>query len=235
MNPNRLRLLLCGLLLGTAAPVSSQSSLSAVAIERTERMLENRLACLGCHVIGDQGGRIGPVLNGLAARVDEGYVHDLLENPSAVIPGTSMPHQPLPDADRSRLVDYLMGLEPRSTDAEGGAAQAPPAIPPGSETDGRALYARHCSACHGTGGRGDGWNAANLPVPPTVHADAEVMGARPDDTLFDAVYAGGFVLDKSPRMPAFGRLLSTDQIRAVVAHIRTLCACEQPAWAGGER
>ena len=52
-------------------------------------------------------------------------------------------------------------------------------------------------------------------------------------TLFDAIYAGGFVLDKSPRMPAFGDLLEPAQIRALVTHIRTLCQCAQPPWAGG--
>lgn len=232
MNSPRLPLILCGWLLVAAAPATGQSALSEVALERTERMLENRLACLGCHVIGDEGGRIGPVLNGLSARVDEGYVHDILEDPAAVIPGTTMPHQPMADSDRDRLVAYLMTLQPRS-DAAAGPAEAAPALPAGAEHDGVALYARHCAACHGTEGRGDGWNAANLPTAPTAHADAESMGLRPDDTLFDAIYAGGFVLDKSARMPAFGRLLDTEQIRALVAHIRTLCACEQPAWAGG--
>lgn len=106
---------------------------------------------------------------------------------------------------------------------------------PGDEEAGAALYARHCVACHGQTGQGDGWNAPNLPVTPTAHGDDELMGLRADDTLYDAIAGGGYVLDRSPLMPAFGQMLTPPQIRALVAHIRTLCACEEPAWARGGR
>ena len=123
-------------------------------------------------------------------------------------------------------------------DASGQGAPPSPGAPadgPADPPDGAALYARHCAACHGTEGRGDGWNAPNLPVPPAVHADAEAMGARPDDTLFDGIAAGAWVLDGSARMAPFGDLLSPAEIRALVAHIRTLCDCAEPAWAGDGR
>ncbi|HSM59389.1 MAG TPA: cytochrome c, partial [Longimicrobiales bacterium] len=102
------------------------------------------------------------------------------------------------------------------------------------ETDrgpGDALYGRHCAACHGPTGRGDGWNAPNLPVPPTAHADAGLMEGRADDALFDGIHGGARVLDGSPRMPPFGSLLGTGEIRALVATIRSLCDCSGPAWA----
>ena len=54
---------------------------------------------------------------------------------------------------------------------------------------------------------------------------------HPDDSLFDGIHAGAFVLDGSPRMPPFGELLTTEQIRDLVGYIRTLCACRQPSWA----
>jgi mono/diheme cytochrome c family protein len=200
---------------------------------RAERMLESRLACLGCHVIDGRGGRIGPSLDDLAQRVDAGHVRAMITDPAATIPGTIMPRQRVPDRDLGRLVAYLM--EPRSGPGEDVVQvtpQAPPAPTSGSETDGAALYARHCAACHGDNGAGDGWNAPTLPVQPTAHADSEAMSARTDDALFDAIYAGAFVLDGSPRMPPFGLLLSRPQIRTLVAHIRELCQCAQPAWAG---
>lgn len=216
-----------------AAPAAGQTGLSTVAVERTERMLENRFACLGCHVIGDRGGRIGPVLNGVGDRIDEDRLTAILRDPRSAIPGTLMPHQQMTDADRRRLTTYLLGLGAREVEA--GSAEAPPALPSGAEEDGAALYARHCAACHGDAGDGQGWNATYLPVQPTVHADSAAMSLRPDDTLYDAIFVGGFVLDRSPRMPAFGDLLEPRQIRALVDHIRTLCRCTQPAWAGGSR
>jgi mono/diheme cytochrome c family protein len=56
------------------------------------------------------------------------------------------------------------------------------------------------------------------------------MERRVDDALFDAVHAGGWVLGRSARMPAFGGLLPPEDIRALVSYIRSLCACEAPAW-----
>src|SRR5207245_1394748 len=82
---------------------------------------------------------------------------------------------------------------------------------------------------------GDGYNAPFLPVPPAAHADREAMGRRSDDRLFDAVAAGGYVVNGSNRMPAFGLTLSAGEIRGLVRYIRDLCGCQGPAWsrAGG--
>lgn len=211
---------------------TSAAALSHVSVERTERMLENRLSCLGCHRIGSQGGRIGPSLNAISERADAAYLSAIIGDPAALVPGTLMPHQRLRDTDIDRLTVYLLSLPAQAGDAAGSAA-APPVLQAQDRVDGSALYARHCAACHGEAGGGDGWNAEYLPVAPTPHADSELMSARPDDTLFDAIHAGGFVLDRSARMPPFGEMLDTEQIRALVAHIRTLCDCSQPAWAGG--
>lgn len=205
---------------------------SALEARRVERMLENRVACRGCHVIGGHGGLVGPVLDGIAARADEEYVLSMILDPQATVPGSIMPPQPVARRDAERLARYVASLPLRTGDSFA-PPQAPPALDPAQAQDGAALYARHCSACHGEGGRGDGWNVTNLPVQPTAHADAALMSQRADDTLYDGISVGGWVLDKSPMMPAFGELLEPSQIRALVAHIRELCACEQPVWARG--
>jgi len=98
---------------------------------------------------------------------------------------------------------------------------------------GKALYAGRCAQCHGTLGDGRGFNAAFLPVTPTVHADGEAMSLRPDDTLHDGIAGGGRVLDRSHRMPAFGRALAPAEIRSLVAYIRELCGCRPPGWSVG--
>lgn len=201
--------------------------------QRIERGLDERFDCRGCHQISGRGGLIGPSLDGIRERADYDYVLRMIRDPTATLPGTIMPHQRMPDREARRLARYLMSLPLRQPIE--GPREAPPALMPGEEVDGAALYARHCVACHGSQGRGDGWNARTLPVMPTVHADAELMAKRPDDTLYDAIAAGAFVLDGSPMMPAFGDLLSEAQIRALVGHIRKLCDCQQPSWAGERR
>ena len=215
-------------------PLQAQA-LSAASSERIERALENRLACLGCHRIGDEGGVIGPTLNGLGSRVDVDHVEAMIRDPQGTLPGTLMPRQRMPDREVRRLAAYLMSRTSPGSDASV-QPRAPTTIPSGQETNGAALYERHCAACHGDSGNGDGWNAPALPVAPTAHSDAALMSERPDDTLYDGIAGGAWVLDGSPRMPAFAELLTPDQIRALVAHIRTLCACEGPDWSrGGSR
>jgi mono/diheme cytochrome c family protein len=207
-------------------------------MRRTERLVHQRLACLGCHALGGEGGRIGPRLDGVAARLQPSFVRAVVADPARVVPGSGMPRQHLEARDADRVAAYLLqreggwagGEQASLADTTHPADLAARAQPAG---DGEALYLRHCAACHGTGGRGDGFNAPLLPVPPTVHASAEVMARRPDDSLFDGIHAGAYVLDGSPRMPPFGAMLDPDQIRALVGYIRQLCACREPEWAGG--
>jgi mono/diheme cytochrome c family protein len=235
--------------------------LTPFAERRTERLIQDRLACMGCHRIGERGGDIGPVLDGVAGRRIPSYVLEMILDPQRGAPGAPMPHQPLEPREAARVARYLLALpaaeapptrtsltDPAhpawagSFDAggegaagrggEGAAGRGGQGAPEGAG-EGAALYARHCAACHGTQGEGDGWNAWTLPVPPAVHADAERMGKRADDTLYDGIHAGAWVLDGSPRMPAFGDLLTPRQIRSLVRYIRTLCACSGPAWSRG--
>ena len=223
-----------GLAVGPTA-LDAQEPLSAHQSQRMERFLENRMACRGCHQIDGRGGMIGPILDGIRDRADYDHVFSMITDPAATVSGTIMPHQRMPDREARRLASYIMALPANPEPTIVAMPQAPPALPEGGELDGAALYARHCAACHGNSGAGDGWNVPNISVTPTVHADPAAMSQRPDDTLYDGIAAGGFVLDKSPLMPAFADLLSREQIRALVAHIRTLCACEQPAWARSGR
>lgn len=224
------------LLLATSGTVASvrQSQVQATALQRArgERLLRDRLACLGCHRLGDEGGGIGPALDGIQDRMTPAQVLSMIRDPAGTVPGTIMPRQPMPERDALQVVAYLFAGREAPREQPLARRQAPPDLPAERRTDGAALYARHCAACHGAEGRGDGWNAPALPVRPTAHADADLMSRRPDDTLFDAIAAGAYILGGSPRMPAFGEMLDTNQIRALVRYIRSLCACEQPDWAG---
>jgi nitric oxide reductase subunit C len=222
--------------LGSPFAQLDTAPLTAFEVRRTRRLLEDRLACLGCHRLGGEGGRIGPALDGIAGRLEPSFVLEMILDPSRAAPGSPMPRQPMQPREARRLARYLLQA--------GGATPAPPpprrsladpanpewALPADPASRGEELYARHCSACHGATGHADGWNAPNLPVAPAAHADAARMSKRADDTLFDGIYAGAWVLDGSPRMPAFGRMLSTEDIRALVAYIRTLCSCQGPPW-----
>ena len=143
-----------------------------------------------------------------------------------------MPRTAMPASTRELITRYLASQAGNADSAT--PVNAAPSAAANGAPNGAALYAKWCAACHGETGRGDGPNAANLPVKPAVHSSREAMSARPDDSLFDTIAAGGAVMNRSPRMPAFGGTLSSADIRALVRHIRALCRCEGPAWSRDE-
>lgn len=204
---------------------------SAFARAKAESLLRDHLPCLGCHKLNGDGGTIGPDLTTVRERRSSAYVASMIADPQRVVPGSVMPRTAMPASTRDLITRYLAS---QPGNAEGAAPVNAP--PPGTSgaPNGATLYAKWCAACHGETGRGDGPNARSLPVKPAVHSSREAMSARPDDSLFDTIAAGGAVMNRSPRMPAFGATLSPAEIRALVRHIRTLCGCEGPAWSRNE-
>ena len=89
---------------------------------------------------------------------------------------------------------------------------------PRHATPTQRLYLSFCAECHGADGRGS-WRATLLLVHPGTLARG--LSERSDEYLFGLVKDGGAPIGK-PGMPAFGYHLSDDQIREVVAYVRTL-------------
>ncbi len=146
-----------------------------------------------------------------------------------------MPRVPMTLATLDLIASYLVQREPSQS-----PSPRTPAPDPGPTASNQAgvtevLYARSCSPCHGVRGAGDGYNAPFLPVRPTAHADATYMSRRSDDALFDAIYAGGYIMNRSNRMPPFGHTLAREQIWSLVRYLRTLCRCEGPTWSRDNR
>jgi len=91
----------------------------------------------------------------------------------------------------------------------------------------RELYQENCAPCHGSQGRGDGPGVGAFPVKPANHTDPLVMRAHTDEYLFKAITEGGTGVGRSPFMPAWGELLTEQQIATLVAYIRSLSASVQ--------
>lgn len=67
--------------------------------------------CAACHTVQGSGGKVGPALDGIGARLDADYLEKWLRNPQAVKPGTTMPKLPLTDVQIKDLVTYLGTLK----------------------------------------------------------------------------------------------------------------------------
>jgi len=67
--------------------------------------------CSACHMVGGQGGSVGPALDGVANRLSRAELDRWLADPPSVKPGTAMPNLQLPDATRNELVSWLVTLK----------------------------------------------------------------------------------------------------------------------------
>ncbi|MFQ5680046.1 MAG: c-type cytochrome [Gemmatimonadota bacterium] len=89
------------------------------------------------------------------------------------------------------------------------------------EEIGENLFKRQCVACHGAKGKGDGPAAAALTPRPTNLTDAKLMSKLTDEELA-AIISGG-----KGSMPAFSKLLTSEQLDAVVRYVRSLSAAKK--------
>lgn len=102
---------------------------------------------------------------------------------------------------------------------------APAELPVAATPDparGAIHYAALCASCHGPKGDGDGPIAASLDPKPARHADGAYMNALSDEHLFLVIKKGGPAVGKSVLMAPWADTLDDDQIRDVIAYIRSL-------------
>lgn len=85
----------------------------------------------------------------------------------------------------------------------------------------RDTFNQMCAGCHGTRGDGqDGTKSGFVPRVGTL-ANKEYMASVPDDYLVLIIQKGGAYMGKIAAMPAWEKKLSEQEIRDIVAHIRT--------------
>lgn len=87
---------------------------------------------------------------------------------------------------------------------------------------GRTVYERHCLACHGVGGRGDGPEAASLRVKPANFHRAISM-LKSDEELLRVIEYGVVF---SP-MHSWQGKLTEGELQDVLAYIRILSQSQQ--------
>lgn len=98
--------------------------------------------------------------------------------------------------------------------------------------DGRAVFEAHCVICHGPMGKGDGPGARVNRQKMLDFSDAAAMREVSDRFLFDIIKKGGSQFGRSNAIPAWGMKLTDEEIRPVVAHIRSLASQTPPASSG---
>lgn len=87
---------------------------------------------------------------------------------------------------------------------------------------GEVLFQHYCAVCHGTLGKGDGFNAYNLSPRPRDLSDPDFQNSLDDRRLADIIRYGGTLRGGSRNMPAWGETLDDRQIRRIVRCIREM-------------
>ena len=98
----------------------------------------------------------------------------------------------------------------------------PPSAPPpkGNPSQGKHIFNHYCAVCHGLSGKGNGVNADNLDPHPSDLTSSEVQGLT-DAEIYEVIDKGGAAVELSVAMPPWGKTLSGDQIRDLLAYVRT--------------
>ncbi len=129
------------------------------------------------------------------------------------------------------LVAIMIGVA-SSTSSARTANESPP-LEPSLLKNGHEIYRQYCGSCHGANAQGaPHWQERDehgeLPAPPHNieghtwrHSDAELY------MMVSKGWRDPFNKTERLTMPAFGDVLSPDQIRAVIAYLKTLWTPEE--------
>ena len=178
-------------------------------------------ACLGCHVIEENGKVIGgPQSASLVAagqRYDQDWLFRFGQNPQDFVPHSG---EFLADATEPQLravIGFLMvqGVkdftyyEPWTTPEFGMA----------SVDRGQVIYKEYCSQCHGATGKGDGPAASGLVPKPAIHANIP-FEKLPPEYLYNVINHGGPAVGKSPNMPYWNLTIGQQGVADVIAYLK---------------
>ena len=63
--------------------------------------------CVACHRLNNQGGIVGPALDGIGSRLERAFIVDWLKDPQKIKPGTAMPKLDLTEEQIVELAAFL--------------------------------------------------------------------------------------------------------------------------------
>jgi mono/diheme cytochrome c family protein len=100
------------------------------------------------------------------------------------------------------------------------------------QTQGKRIFYQQCVWCHADATPAGPSNRSNLTPAPPVLNDGATLNAESDEYMQNIVTLGGAAMGKSAMMPPYGRTLSTEEIRSVVAFARAIA---QPPYQSAAR
>lgn len=90
------------------------------------------------------------------------------------------------------------------------------------QAQGKRVFYTTCVWCHADSTPAGPSNRSNLTSTPPLFNDGATMNVLSDEFMQNTITLGGSAMGKSPMMPPWGRTLSQDDIRAVIAFERAI-------------
>jgi mono/diheme cytochrome c family protein len=90
------------------------------------------------------------------------------------------------------------------------------------QAQGKRVFYQYCVWCHADATPAGPSNRSNLtPVPPLLN-DGATLNPESDEYMQNIITLGGSAMGKSAMMPPYGRTLSAEEIRSVIAFTRAI-------------
>ena len=90
------------------------------------------------------------------------------------------------------------------------------------QAQGKRIFYTNCVWCHADATPAGPSNRSNVTPTPPLFNDGATMNALSDEFMQNTITLGGSAMGKSAVMPPWGRTLSQDEIRAVIAFERAI-------------
>jgi mono/diheme cytochrome c family protein len=90
------------------------------------------------------------------------------------------------------------------------------------QAQGKRVFYQYCVWCHAESSPAGPSNRSNLTPVPALTNDGSVLNGQSDEYLQNIITLGGSALGKSGMMPPYGKTLTPDDIKAVIAFTRAI-------------
>jgi mono/diheme cytochrome c family protein len=204
--------------------------------------------CLGCHKVSGVGGDEGPDLSREGERDPaqlnfaqvpgkaslENWFVEHFRAPSTVVAGSRMPAVKVSDRDVGLLTMYVMSLRRRELPGSFLPKDRLRVVRLGEREfaqDGATIFGAFCVGCHGEDGGGR--RSPGMPAFPAI-GNPDFLQLVTDDFLAETIRRGR----PGRRMPPWGEKeggLRPEEIRKVIAHLRSVSGTESKAEAAPAR
>jgi mono/diheme cytochrome c family protein len=178
-------------------------------------------ACIGCHVIEENGKIIGGPQSASLVEAGRRYNMDWLfrfgQNPQDFTPHSG---EFLADATEPQLRAVIGFLAVQGVkDFKYYEPWTSKEFQHASVDRGKLIYKEYCSQCHGATGKGDGPAASGLEPKPAVHANM-AFDKLPMEYLYNVVNHGGRAVGKSTSMPYWNLTIGQQGVADVIAYLK---------------